>query len=387
VLQALLGAGLLLGGRVHAADTVRGVTDTEILIGTVTDLSGVGAVHGVNNSQGVRLAFDEINERGGINGRKIRYIVEDHQYQVPRAVQGMNKMINRDGVFLTISNGGTPMNNANLPAQLEKGVPNLFPLTAARSMYEPFNRLKFGQFASYYDQMRAGVKYFVEQRGKQRICAMYQETDFGRDVYSGVAEQMKAMGMTVVAETTHKPTDTDFSAPMTKLRDANCDLIAVGTIVRDTDMILAAAHKMGWDVDFLGQFASYDTAVAEAPGGIDDGFYSMSPSLIAYADDPRPAVREFIRKYKERYGIVPNFMGEMGYTAASVVALALERAGRDLTLDKFLDAMDGIKNYQDIFGSPPMSFSPTEHHGSSQAWLAVVKNGRWVPALDHPLGY
>lgn len=371
----------------HAADTVRGVTDTEILIGTVTDLSGVGAVHGVNNSQGVRLAFDEINERGGINGRKIRYIVEDHQYQVPRAVQGMNKMINRDGVFLTISNGGTPMNNANLPAQLEKGVPNLFPLTAARSMYEPFNRLKFGQFASYYDQMRAGVKYFVEQRGKQRICAMYQETDFGRDVYSGVAEQMKAMGMTVVAETTHKPTDTDFSAPMTKLRDANCDLIAVGTIVRDTDMILAAAHKMGWDVDFLGQFASYDTAVAEAPGGIDDGFYSMSPSLIAYADDPRPAVREFIRKYKERYGIVPNFMGEMGYTAASVVALALERAGRDLTLDKFLDAMDGIKNYQDIFGSPPMSFSPTEHHGSSQAWLAVVKNGRWVPALDHPLGY
>src|SRR4051794_24710127 len=105
------------------AATQRGVTDTEILIGTITDLSGVTAVQGVNNANAVRLAFDEVNEKGGIHGRKIRYIVEDSQYQVPRAVQAINKLINNDGVFFTIQDGGTPMNNATFPMALEKNVP------------------------------------------------------------------------------------------------------------------------------------------------------------------------------------------------------------------------------------------------------------------------
>ena len=99
----------------NAADRQRGVTDTEILIGTITDLSGVTAVQGVNNANAVRLAFDEVNDKGGINGRKIRYIVEDSQYQVPRAVQAMNKLLNNDDVFFTIEDGGTPMNNATFP--------------------------------------------------------------------------------------------------------------------------------------------------------------------------------------------------------------------------------------------------------------------------------
>ena len=127
------------------AETQRGVTDTEILVGTITDLSGVTAVQGVNNANAVRLAFDEVNEKGGINGRKIHYIVEDSQYQVPRAVQAINKLINNDGVFFTIEDGGTPMNNATFPMALEKNVPKLLPLSAARSMFEPFHKLKVSQ--------------------------------------------------------------------------------------------------------------------------------------------------------------------------------------------------------------------------------------------------
>jgi branched-chain amino acid transport system substrate-binding protein len=166
-----------------AAASVRGVTDTEIVIGSITDLSGVTAIQAVNNIDAVRLAFDEANAKGGVHGRKLRLVVEDTQYQVPRAVQGMNKLLNRDNIFFTVVDGGTPMNNAVMPTQFEKNVPNLFPLTAARSMYEPFHRLKFGQFASYYDQMRAGVRYFIAERHKKTICAMYQ--DFGRDVMAG----------------------------------------------------------------------------------------------------------------------------------------------------------------------------------------------------------
>ena len=137
----------------------------------ITDLSGVTAVQGVNNSDAIRMAFDEANEKGGVNGRKIKYIVEDNQYTVPRAVQAMNKLLNNDDIFLAIDDGGTPMNDADMPAQFAKNVPNMFPLTAARSMYEPYNRLKFAQFASYYDQMRAAVKYFAREARAARRSA------------------------------------------------------------------------------------------------------------------------------------------------------------------------------------------------------------------------
>ncbi len=382
----LAACGAALVGTAALAAT-RGVSDNEIVIGTYTDLSGVTAVWGVNNSNAIRMAFDEQNSKGGVNGRKIRYIVEDNQYQVPRSVQAANKLINRDGVFLMIANGGTPMNNATLPDQIEKGVPNMFPLTAARSMYEPYHTLKFGQFASYYDQMRAGVKVFVGQRGKKRPCAMWQDTDFGRDNMAGVNDQLKASGVTLAAETTHKPTDTDFSASISKLRDANCDVIFMATIVRDANQIIAAARKIGWTVDMMGASASYDSAVAEVPGGANEGFYTMTPVLFAYPDDSRPAVQAFAKEYKAKFGRDPNFAAEVGYSAAQVVLIGLERAGRDLTMNSFLEGMETVKNFQDIFGAPPVTFGPQVRHGSTQSYLTVVHNGRWEPVTKQPIGY
>jgi branched-chain amino acid transport system substrate-binding protein len=377
---------LALYATATSAETQRGVTDTEILIGTVTDLSGVTAVQGVNNANAVRLAFDEVNAAGGINGRKIRYIVEDSQYQVPRAVQAMNKLINNDGVFFTIEDGGTPMNNATFPMALEKNVPKLLPLSAARSMYEPFNRLKFSQYSSYVDQMRAGVKYFIEKRGKKTICAMYQDTDFGKDVLAGVRLQTEAMAMKIAATTAHKPTDTDFTAAVSKLREANCDLIGMGTIVRDTTLIIATVKKLGWNVDLLGQVASYDTAVAAAPGNTAEGFYAMSPSLYAYPDDPRPAIKAFTQEYKTKYGVDVNYLGEMGYTSAQIAIEALKRAGRELTVDSLVKAMESIHGFHDLFGGT-YSFTPTNHHGATSAFLSVVHNGRWEPVSDQALAY
>ena len=369
-----------------AAEPVTGVTDTEILIGTITDLSGVTAIQGVNSASAIRLAFDDANARGGIHGRKIRYIVEDSQYQVPRAVQAMNKLLNNDRVFFTIEDGGTPMNNATWPMAIEKGTPKLLPLSPARSMYEPFHRLKFSQYASAVDQVRAGVKYFVEQRGKKSVCLMYQDTDFGKESLIGVNLQTEAMGIKLIASTAHKPTDTDFSANVAKLREANCDVVVLGTIVRDTILIISTARKLGWNVDMMGQIAAYDTAIAEAPGGVGEGFYAMTPSMYAYPDDPRPEVREVMQRYKARYGVELNYLGECGYTSAQIALEALQRAGRELTVDSLLHAMETITDFHDLFGGS-YTFTPTSHHGATQAFLAVVHNGRWVPVLDHALAY
>lgn len=384
LLAILFGVALTLPAT--AAET-RGVTDNEVLIGTYTDLSGVTAMWGVNNTNAWRMVFDETNANGGVNGRKIKYIVEDNQYQIPRSVQAANKLINKDGVFVMVANGGTPMNNATMPEQLAKGVANVFPLTSARSMYEPFNHLKFGLAASYYDQIRSGVKVFVEQHHSKAVCAMSEDTDFGRDVMDGARDQLKAMNLKLIAETLHKPTDTDFSASVAKLRDANCDLILLGTIVRDTIQIVSAVRKIGWNVEMLGQAASYDEAVAEVPGGATEGFYSMTPVLFVAASDPSPQVKAFADKYKNQFGKEPNFAAQLGYTAGKLVVLALQNAGKDLNTDSFVAGMEKIKDWHDIFGSPPMSFSATKHQGSSESFLCVVKAGKWVPISTSPFGY
>lgn len=380
----LLAAPAIIG-RARAA--TRGVSDTEIAIGMMTDLSGVTAVQGTNAANSIRMAFDDVNEKGGINGRKIRFIAEDMEYMVPKAVQAMNKLVNRDNIFLAISSGGTPQMDAVLPMMIEKQVPSLFPLTCARSMYLPLSPYKYGQFSSYYDQMRACVKYFAQTKGRKVIGSMYEDTDFGKDIHAGVVDQVQAMGLKLGAVSASRPTDTDFNAQVTRLKEAGCDLVCMGTIVKDTIIILQTAHKMGYDADFCGQFASYSTAVAEAPGEPAEGFYSMSPGVYAYPDDPRPAVRAFCTKYKQKFGIDVNYLGEAGYAAASCLIEVLQRAGRDLNLDTFQKSIEGLKDWRDIFGGPPLTITPTNHHASNQSFLSVVKKTRWVPVVAEPLSY
>ena len=185
-----------------------------------TDLSGVAATYGVSSSNGVKMRFDEINEAGGINGRKIKVIVEDQAYQVPKAVQACNKLINRDKVFAFVAPLGTPMNNACFKDQFAVGVPNLFPLSAARSMYEPLRAaeiLRRGLLRR--PDPRRAVEYFVKKKGKKAVCVMYQDTDFGKEILEGAELQTKKLGIKIVETAAHKPTDQDFTASITKLRE------------------------------------------------------------------------------------------------------------------------------------------------------------------------
>src|SRR5947207_11846088 len=385
VAGVVLAAGALAG--VAVAQESRGVSKTEIVLGMHTDLSGPAATYGVSSSNAVKMRFDEINDKGGIHGRKIRLIVEDSQYQVPRAVQAGAKLINRDRIFAMVAPLGTPMNNALFKDQFDAGVPNLFPLSAARSMYEPFHKLKFYGAASYVDQVRAGINYFVAKKGKKALCAMYQDTDFGKEVLDGVQIQAEKMRIKVVETTTHKPTDQDFTAQITKLKAAGCDLVALGTIVRDSIVPYATARKIGWtDVDFLGSAATYDMFVAAAQGGVTEGLYAMGLTDMPYRDPLSPAAQGWFDRYKERFNADPNIGAVYGHVAADLTVSALDRAGKALTLDSLLKGLESIQGYRDIFNGPEQSYGPNKHQGANSSFLAMVKSGRWVRLTD-PLMY
>jgi branched-chain amino acid transport system substrate-binding protein len=362
-----------------------GVTATEIVIGSHTALSGPVSAWGIGSTEGTRLRFEEANEKG-IHGRKIKFVVEDHQYQTPRAVQAANKLINNDKIFIMLAALGTPQNNAVLGEQLAKGVPNVFPYTAARSMAEPFHKLKFAQFSTYYDQVRAGIKHFVEKQGKSKVCSLYQDTDFGHEIRDAVREQAKASKLEVAAEAATGPQDTDFTAPISRLKSAGCDLVIMGTIIRDTIQAVASAKKLGWtDPVFVGQVASYDPIVAAAPGGVTEGFYSGTGMPYAYADAGSDAIKAWSAKYKAKVGQEPNSAAQYGYVGADIVVKALEAAGKELTRAKFLAALESIKDYRPFFPGPTLTFGADKHQGSNATFLAQVKGGRWMVVAENLL--
>ncbi|HLT77801.1 MAG TPA: ABC transporter substrate-binding protein [Ferrovibrio sp.] len=382
---ALLAAAGLAG--TASAQNVRGVTKSEIVIGMHTDLSGVAASYGVSSSNAMRLQFEKINAEGGIHGRKIRLIVEDSQYQVPRAVQAANKLINRDKIFIMAGALGTPHNAAVFEEQFKAGIPNVNPVTAARSMVEPHHPLKFQTISSYYDHIRAGIKYVVEKNGRKKICTLYQDTDFGKETLEGVQDQVKAMNLPLVETATNKPTDTDFTAQITKLRNAGCDLVALGAIVRDAILSYATARKMGWnDVDFVSQSASFDQIVASAPGGVTEGMYVGAGTVMPYRDTADATVAAWWDAYKAKYGADPNIGAVYGTNTANLIITALEKAGKDLTTEKFVKALESISGYRDIFGGPVVNFGPDKHLGTNEVLLYQIQKGRFVK-IAGPLRY
>lgn len=369
-----------------ASAETRGVTDTEVIFGTHTAMSGPVAVWGVPSVEGARMRFDEVNDAGGVHGRMLKLVVEDNEYQVPKAVQAANKLINRDKIFAMLIGLGTPMNNAVLPRQIAAGVPNLFPFSSARQMFEPFHKLKFAGGSTYYDQIRAGYKLFAETKGKTKPCVMYQDTDFGREIELGAKDQAEAMGHSIVAETAHKPTDKDFTAAITKLREAGCDIVYMGTIVSDTIIPYVTARKMGWDVDFVGSIATYNGFTAGAKGGVTEGYMAMTGFQMAYPDSPDERVRAWAKAYSDKYGKNPDFPAQLAYILADMTVIALENAGRDLTVDSLVGGFEQMTEYRDIFGGPVASFGPNKRQGSNESFLAQVQNGRWV-RIGENIGY
>lgn len=363
----------------------RGVTDSEVVLGVYTDLSGATAIWGVGATNAARMRFDAANEAGGVHGRQIRYVVEDTSYQVPKAMSAANKLVNRDNVLAMVLAIGTPLNNAIMPMLFENNVPNFFPISGGRQMVEPFHPLKFTQRGIYYDEVRASVKYFVENQGREVPCVIYQDTDYGVEILEGARDQAEAMGLEIAGVSAHKPTDSEFTAAILRLKNANCDLVLMGTVHRDTILVLDAARKMGWEgVVWVGNNAVYAQVIADQDSG--EGFYSFVHMAKIYADDEMsPGVKAWWDRYVERYDVEPGLAAMEGYRAADLMVLALEKAGPDLTTEKLVSAMESITNYTDIFGYR-VSFGPDKHSGATESVLSQVQNGRWV-TLEEAITY
>ena len=365
---------------VAPAHAEQGITDTEVLIGSNNDLSGPFAAFGAPATKAAQLVFDEVNAAGGIHGRKIRFIVEDHAYQMPKAIQGMNKLINGDKVFAMLLSLGTPMNIAAFKLQDAKNVPNVSPLSAARQMAEPFHPLHYAGTATYYEQIRGGVTYLAELKGAITVCAMYLPTDFGKDIKEG-AESIAADtdGLTFVSETTHKPDDADFVGALQKLSADGCGIVTLALGVRQAITVSGTAKKLGLtDMHFLNSSAGFHTVMAKVPGGVTEGMYAAAGWADLLSRMDQPEVQTFFKRYTEATGEqLPGTGALLGHSGAMTMVKALEAAGPDLDAKTFQAGMESL-NYEDVVSGNTVTYSATDHQGADEVVISVIQDGNWV---------
>lgn len=367
----------------------QGVTDDTIRIGQYSDLSGPAAIWGVGTTYGTRMRLEEANAAGGVNGRMFEFIVEDAQYQVPLAVKAANKLLNRDKVFVMVGNLGTPHNNATMPRQLKMGVPNLFPLTAAVAMYEPLHPMKFSYFVSYRDQAGGAINYMVKKTGASKVCLQTQATDYGQEVEIGYENAVEKLGLESVYVGRHKVTETDFVGSVTALKNTGCEILFIGTIIKDTILLYTTARKAGWNVPIVGNMVVLHPTIAEAADGGMEGLYGAAPFRIADFEsggEENAWRRDWYRRYKERFNEEPSVQSQIGYVITDLTVKAIDAAGRDLTTEKVLEGIENIRDYEDPFGGPSLSFGPDKHQGSDALMMSQVIGGKWV-VVEEELPY
>ena len=374
---ALAATATILAVNPAAAQT-QGVSDTEIVIGGAHDLQGIFAAFSVPAVKAIQLYFDKINAEGGVHGRKLKYIAEDHGYQVPKAVQAANKLVNRDKVFAMLSSLGTPHNLAAFKLMDPKGIPNVSPLSAARQMLQEPLATHYAGTASYYDQMRVAVKWMKANKGATTICTMYLPTDFGKEIQLGSKEEAEASGMKFAAVTTHKPDDADFAGALGKLKAAGCDLITMALGVRQTITVLGTAKKMGLTgVNFMGASASFHTVIAKVPGGITEGFYAASGWQDLEARAGEPEVGAWIKAYTESTGEkFPGTGALLGRSSAELIVRGLRAAGKDLTHASFQKGMESLSFEDKITGSS-VKMGPGDHLAADDVFISVIEGGSW----------
>jgi len=379
VLSALVGLLVLLGsGPVRAED---GVTDKEVLIGAGLDLTGAVANWGVNIKAGMEALFSRVNAAGGVHGRKIRLIAYDHVYQPPKAVTNAKRLAERDKVFVMMGHLGTPTTKAIKDYLEERRVPNIFPATLA-SLWTTSGKWHVGDLATYADQTGLIIDYLVKERKIRKIASFYQDDEYGLDGHlAGKARLRDQYDLTYVAEVDYKRADIDFSSQAAKLKESGAEAVIVQAVYREPPRLAEQCHAIGYNPLFIGPSPIVLAKTIELGGKHVEGLmgvevYPLPTDSGAFLDQ----YRADMAKYAPSLPIDTTNL--YGYQKAALFAEAMRRAGRDLTRESVLKAIESIKDWDPGWGMK-YSYGGDKRRGMSTAGrLVVVKDGKWTKIGD-----
>jgi len=385
VLAVLMAVG---AGPASAGKYDTGASDTTIKIGQTYPLSGPdsGAAFG---ARAMAAYFAMLNDKGGVNGRKIDLRTLDDGYSPPKTVEQTRRLVESDGVLLMFASLGTPTSEAVRPYLNNKKVPQLFLVTGASSVVDPKKYpWTMAGIPSYAAEGRIFAKYILAEKPNAKIALLYQDDDFGRDHLDAfIGELGDRASKMVVAKASYQITDPTLTSQMITLRDSGADTVYLITQGRASPQSVSAVRALGWNPLILLPGVSTSKGIIgsvgdEALKGIVSGGYMKDATDPAYADDP--AVKEYLA-WVEKY--VPSSDQRIdrsaanGFIAAQLMAEVLRRCGDDLTRANVLKQATSLKGFSMPMLLPGVTVdtSPTNYFPFGELQMERYDGTRWAP--------
>jgi branched-chain amino acid transport system substrate-binding protein len=380
VLVCLLTLAAFLVTTPVSAQKVRGVTDTEILIGQTGPQTGPAALWGAVG-RGSGLFFKGINDEGGIHGRKIRYILRDDGYQPAKTKAIATEFVEQIGIFATAGCIGVGPGMAVRDYYTENKVVMVsFGVSGVTNWIQPFNKYIFPIFPLYVDEAYALTRYFYEQMKLTKVAVFYQNDDYGKQGLEGVERYEKEKNLKVAVSVSAEVTDRDLSSHALKLKNSGAEAVIMWAMPTHGALLLAECAKIG----FKPQWGT-STTLSDAPVfmQITKGLWAgmIHSSGIEAPDSNHPLMvkyRAWHQKYEpnERWGTFYY----SGCLYAEPLAEGLRRAGRNLTPETFIKAMETLNDWRENIGGP-ITFTPKDHQGTKYTFFVQVQPDGTVKRL------
>ena len=364
-------AAALLPGPAFA----QGVTGDKILLGQAAVFSGPAAQLGIQMRNGIQSYFAFVNERGGVHGRKLELVTEDDQYESKVAPVASKKLIEEHKVFALLGYVGTPTGVAHLPVVTQAKVPLVGMFTGAEVLRVPFNRYVFHVRASYYDETEKIVEQVLSTGGR-KISVFYQNDAYGEAGRKGTELALERRQMKIHSQGTVERNTVAVEEAAKKIHASQPDAIVMVSAYTSIAAFVRAMQKMGsaatfYNVSFVGSKALADALGKEGSG------VAISQVVPFPWSTAVPVVREYQAAAKKAGFADYNFSAMEGFLTAKVMVEGLRRAGRNLTREGFVDAMDKMSDVD--LGGFFVSYSPKSHTGSKFVDLTIIgREGKFL---------
>ena len=364
-----------------------GVTDDTVKIGATGGLTGPVVFICTTNLEGAKVYFDHINASGGIHGRKIKFIIEDDGYMPAKTVAAAKKLITRDKVFCLCDTQGSAT-TSSLKKLIGK---EKIPLVSPHSPPLPFTEkyLFWAPITYYSDQVGVLIEYAIKQlkMKKPTLGMVYQEGVMGKNAMMGLDKASEIFGLKVVGKELYKRGAIDFSSQVFKMRKANPDIVILQSVTRESAAILSEMKKIGWNPITMGTAAAADAKVIELAGSAAKKFYVAHSVEQPQAQIPgMKALLNQVRAYSPKTKVSSYFT--IGYISGMIMVEGLKRAGRDLTREKLVEALESMKRWDPNGLAPLVTYGKDDRVATKNAavFKANVEEGRfekvtgWVKA-------
>ncbi len=369
-------AAVLLGVAAPAAAEV-GVTADRILIGTSQSFSGPLVFPGTEEIAGIEAYLEYVNQSGGIHGRKIEWKWYDDGYKPQDAVANMKRLVEQDQVFCILINQGTSPVMAVVPYLEQKKVPLMFPFQGSSRLHG--KKYVFTSFTYYDTQTQIVTRWLVEKKGFKRIGIIYQDDAYGKFFLNTLKKELEAKGLKIAAAESVKRGATDVAPQVAKIAQAGLDACLLALVPGPGAQVLKEAAKIGLKkTKLISSGPLTDEKFLILSGGVGEGVWGLSLWPDPVRDDS-PAMQEY-RKILKKYrpGHEPNRYNLYGYFYTKLFCEGLKRAGKDLTREKLIQALESIQNWENGI-IPAVSFGPGDHQAQDQGFMVEVQGGRFVP--------